>query len=110
MAARIAAPVLFLVAVIVLLSFTVQSGILGGAGEPVVTPTPKVTKTKSAGTAAPATTKTYIIKSGDTLSGIAVKYDTTVNEILALNPNMSTSTLVVGTVVRVPKPSPSPSP
>ena len=50
----------------------------------------------------------YIVKNGDTLSGIAVKFDTTVSEILALNPKMSSSTLVVGTVVTVPKPSPSP--
>ena len=52
--------------------------------------------------------KKYTVKDGDTLSGIAVRFDTSVNAILALNPKMSSSTLVVGTVIKVPKPSPSP--
>jgi LysM repeat protein len=114
--ARIAAPVVFLVAVVVLVALVFQSGIVGSSSEtPTPTPTPKATKTKGGGSGSnkAGTTvafKKYTVKDGDTLSGIAVKYDTTVNEILALNPDMSTSTLVVGTVVRVPKPSPSPSP
>jgi hypothetical protein len=114
--ARIAAPVVFLVAVVVLAALVFQSGIVGGSSEtPTPTPTPKASKTKGGGSGGDkaGTTvafKKYTVKDGDTLSGIAVKYDTSVNEILALNPNMSTSTLVVGSVVRVPKPSPTPSP
>jgi LysM repeat protein len=111
--ATIAAPVVFLVAVIVLVSLVYQSGIVGGDdGGPVVTPTPKATKTKAGGggSAVKVTYKKYTVREGDTLSGIAVKYGTTVNAILALNPDMSTSTLVVGTKIKVPKPSPSPSP
>ena len=50
----------------------------------------------------------YVVKSGDTLSGIAVKYGTTASAILALNPDLSRSTLVVGTRVKVPKPVPLP--
>ncbi len=48
----------------------------------------------------------YVVKSGDTLSGIAVKFDTSTSEIEALNPKMSSSTLVVGTRIKVPKPVP----
>jgi hypothetical protein len=111
--ARIAAPVVFLVAIIAVISLVYESGIVGGTAEtPTPTPT-KVTKVKKnggQGTTTITTFKKYTVKDGDTLSGIAVKYDTTVNAILALNPDMSTSTLVVGTRIKVPRPSPSPSP
>ena len=108
--ARIAAPVVFLVAVIALVALAYESGIVGGTDEkPVATPTPVATKgTKSGGQTTKVSFKKYTVKDGDTLSAIAVKYGTTVNEILALNPDMSTSTLVVGTKIKVPKPSPSP--
>jgi nucleoid-associated protein YgaU len=101
--ARIAAPVVFLAAIIILLSITFQSGILGAADEPTVTPTPKVTKTKAGGNGASATTKKYIVKSGDTLSGIATKFGTSASELETLNPDMSTSTLVVGDRIIVPR-------
>jgi len=100
--ARIAAPVVFLVAVIVLLSIAYQSGILRGVDTSVVTPTPAVTKIKGGGNATSATTRKYVVKRGDTLSGIASKFDTTASEIEALNPDMSSSTLVVGDRIIVP--------
>jgi hypothetical protein len=108
MVARIAAPAVFLVAVVVLVALVYQSGIIGGTSTTAgVTPTPVATKTKS-GHATKVTYKKYKVKSGDTLSAIADKYGTTVDEILALNPNMSSSTLVVGTTIKVPKPSATP--
>ena len=106
MVARIAAPVVFLVAVVVLLSIVSQSGIIGGKAEPGVTPSPTATKTKNGGNAKPATYRTYVVKSGDTLSGIAVKFDVSTSEIEDLNPKISSSTLVVGTKIKVPKPAP----
>jgi len=109
--ARIAAPVVFLVAVIAVVALVYQSGIVGGTPEtPTASPTPTATKTPKSGgqPTTKVTFKKYTVKDGDTLSAIAVKYGTTVNEILALNPSMSTSTLVVGTRIKVPKPSPSP--
>ena len=106
MVARIAAPVVFLVAVVALLSIISQSGVIGGKAEPVVTPTPAATKTKNGGTTKPTGYKVYVVKSGDTLSGIAVKFDTSTSEIEALNPMLSSSTLGVGTKVKVPKPIP----
>jgi LysM repeat protein len=104
--ARIAAPAAFLVAVVILLSIVVQSGVVGGKAEPVVTPTPAATKTKSGGNATPSTYKVYVVKTGDTLSGIAVKYGVSTSEIEALNPKISGSTLVVGAKLKVPKPIP----
>ena len=74
MVARIAAPAVFLVAVVVLFSLIFQSGVIGGKAEPGVTPTPAVTKTKSDGNPQPSGNKVYVVKSGDTLSGIAVKF------------------------------------
>ena len=108
--ARIAAPIVFLVAVIALVALVYESGIVGGTDEsPKATPTPVATKsTRSGGQTTVVAFKKYTVKDGDTLSAIADKYGTTVDEILALNPKMSTSTLVVGTSIKVPKPSPSP--
>jgi len=94
------------VAVVVLLSIVVQSGVIGGTAEPTATPTPTATKTKNSGTTQPAEYKVYVVKSGDTISGIAVKFDTSTSEIEALNPELSSSTLVVGAKVKVPKPIP----
>ena len=106
MVARIAAPVVFLVAVVVLISIVSQSGVFDGKTEPVVTPTPAATKTKSGGNPSPSGSKVYVVKSGDTLSGIAVKFNVSTSEIQALNPKLSSSTLVIGTKIKVPKPVP----
>ena len=106
MVARIAAPVVFLVAVVALLSIISQSGVIGGKAEPVVTPTPAATKTKTGGNAKSSDYKFYRIRSGDTLSGIAVKFNVSTSEIETLNPKISSSTLVVGTRIKVPKPVP----
>jgi len=103
---RIAAPVVFLVAVVVLISIVSQSGVFDGKTKPVVTPTPTATKTKSGGSVTPTEYKVYVVKSGDTLSGIAVKFNVSASEIEALNPKLSSSTLVVGAKVKVPKPAP----
>lgn len=44
----------------------------------------------------------YTVKSGDTLSGIAVKYGTTVNKIMSLNPSIKNANLIyAGQKIRV---------
>lgn len=106
MVARIAAPVAFLVAVVALLSIISQSGVIGGKAEPGVTPTPKASKTKSAGTPTQPAYKIYVVKSGDTLSGIAVKFGVSTSDLETLNPKISSSTLIVGAKVKVPKSAP----
>ena len=105
MIARIAAPAVFLIAVVVLLSIFVQSGVMGGDSGPVTSPTPAATKTKKGGGTS-SEFKLYTVKSGDTLSAIAVKFDTSTSEIEALNPKISSSTLVTGTKIKVPRPAP----
>jgi LysM repeat protein len=42
------------------------------------------------------------VQTGDTLSGIAVRFDTTVEDILALNPEVEPEALPVGYVLRIP--------
>ena len=105
--ARVAAPAVFLVAVIVLISLLFQSGVVGGRDEANVTkPKPAVTKTKKASpkpTTAGSTTKVYVVKTGDTPSGIAEKYGISMSELEDLNPDKDFTTLVVGEKVKVPK-------
>jgi LysM repeat protein len=90
-------PVVSLVAVIALISIVVHSGVMG-AHEP--TPTPSVKATKGTGT---AVTKKYVVQSGDSLSSIAVRFDTTTSELLELNPELSGSTVIVGQRIVVPR-------
>jgi LysM repeat protein len=96
MAARIAAPVVFLVAVIALVGIVVNSGVMD---EPAPTPTVKATKTKAG---AAAVTKKYVVQDGDSLSSIAVRFKTTTAELKALNPDLSGSTVVIGERIVVP--------
>jgi hypothetical protein len=107
--ARIAAPAVFLVAVIVLISLLFQSGVIGGEEETrVAQPTPTATKAKAKtaspkATAAGSTTKIYVVKAGDTPSGIADRYGITLSELEELNPNSDFTTLVVGQKLKVPR-------
>ncbi len=101
--ARIAAPVVFLVAVIVFVGIVVNSGVIGGSDQPVVRPTVKATKTTKATNGGAKTTKTYVVKSGDSLSSIAVRFSTSTSTLRDLNPDIgSSSTLVVGQRIVVP--------
>ena len=48
-------------------------------------------------------TKTHMVKVGDTLFGIALKYQTTVNAIMAINPQIvSRSIIFEGQVIKIP--------
>ncbi|MFJ7990321.1 peptidoglycan-binding protein [Streptomyces sp. NPDC096351] len=54
------------------------------------------------GTTAPSTTTTYTVRSGDTLSGIATRYSTTVAKLIALNALKDPNALAVGQKLKVP--------
>ena len=43
----------------------------------------------------------YHLKAGETLSDVAIKFDTTVEQLLALNPGIEPTNLIVGQRVRV---------
>jgi N-acetylmuramoyl-L-alanine amidase len=118
--ARYAAPVAFLVAVVALVSVAFQSGVLGGGGEEKgTTPAPKVTKSPKPSASAKASVKpsakasatpsaaasgtaTYTVKAGDTLSGIAGRFGTSVTGIEELNPDADLTTLHPGQKLIVP--------
>jgi LysM repeat protein len=97
--ARIAFPVVFLIAVIALIGIVVQSGVMS-SDEPATTPTAKATKAGGTTTV----TKKYVVKTGDSLSAIAARFNTTTSELLALNPDLSgSSTVIVGQKIIVPR-------
>jgi LysM repeat protein len=88
--------VVFLIAVIALLGIVVNSGVMSGSDEPVVSPTTKATG------GATKTTKKYVVKSGDSLSSIAVRFNTSQAELEELNPDLTGTTLQVGERIVVP--------
>lgn len=94
--ARIAAPVVFLIAVIALVGIVVQSGVMSDSTDPTPTPTVKSTKSTSV-------TKKYVVQSGDSWSSIAARFNTSVVDLQALNPELSSTTLVVGVRIVVPR-------
>ncbi len=109
--ARFAAPAAFLAAATVAV-LLVRSGLDdGGAAAPpavVTTTAPATTEPASTTTApAPAPTTTagpaefYVIEAGDTLAVVADLYDTTVEQLLVLNPEIDPVALNIGDRIRV---------
>ncbi|MEA2177043.1 MAG: LysM domain [Solirubrobacteraceae bacterium] len=108
--ARYAAPAAFLLAVTVAI-LLVRAGLdNGGASTPPpaatttdVTPTttedPGTTQTGTV--TVPADAEFYEIQSGDTLAVIADQHDTTVEQLLVLNPDVDPVALTVGQRIRV---------
>jgi LysM repeat protein len=104
--ARYAAPAAFLAAATVAI-LLVRSGLENGD---VTTPpaTTNVTTTAAATTTTRGTTTTsaagaefYEIQRGDTLAVIADEHDTTVEQLLVLNPDVDPVALTVGQRIRV---------
>ena len=114
------APSAFLAAVTIAV-ILIKAGLNGGSGptttvgalQTTSTATKTTTTTKlvltapQAGTTSTATDTTapgaqyYVIQSGDTLGGIAAKYNTTVEQLLTLNPNADPNALHPGDRIRV---------
>lgn len=100
-AVRFIAPVVFVVAVVALVAVVLRSGVLGDGN---VSPSPSASSTASV---SPKPTSgvsggLYKVKPGDTLSGIAVKFRTSVDKILELNPGLSVNNLTVGERIKLP--------
>ena len=115
---RYGAPAAFLVAVTVAV-LLVKAGLSGGDGStttvaasattgPTTTgrTTTRLVLTSPTGTTTTTTTTAqegeyYVIETGDTLGTIAEKYDTTVEELVRLNPGVDPTALRVGDRIRV---------
>jgi LysM repeat protein len=101
-AARLIAPLAFFAAA-TLLIILIQAGLSGGGSETTTASAPTVS---TPSTTAPTTTgkkkkQFYRVHGGDTLESIAAKFDTTVDDLLQLNPNVDPLALSPGQKIRV---------
>ena len=108
--ARWLAPAAFLVAATSAI-LIVRSG-LSNDDEGATPPAATTTTTAPAATTRPQTTRPattapapaaefYVIEAGDTLAVIADRYETTVEELLVLNPDIDPVSLTIGQRIRV---------
>jgi tetratricopeptide (TPR) repeat protein len=72
--------------------------------EPV--PQPRATNPEPRNPVAPAHPKTHVVKSGETITGIAARYNVKLNVFLAANPKADPRRLKVGQTLIIPSPSP----
>ena len=93
-AARLAAPAAFFAAAIALVVL-IQRGLDEGSSAAGNT-TPAVTTTEG-----PRQRQNYRVRRGDTLESIAAKFDTTVDDLLQLNPDVDPLALSPGQRIRV---------
>jgi LysM repeat protein len=98
---RIAAPAAFFLAATILVVL-IERGLNGDSQTPttVLPPTSAPDTTTTAGTTT-SKKKIYRVKAGDTLESIAAKFDTTVDDLLALNPDVDPLALSPGQKIRV---------
>ena len=106
--ARYAAPIAFLAAATVAI-LLVRSGLENG--DTTAPPATTAATTTASATTEPGTTggtttnqagaEFYVIRAGDTLAVIADEHDTTVEQLLVLNPDVDPVALTVGQRIRV---------
>jgi LysM repeat protein len=99
--ARLAAPAAFFVAAIALVVL-VQRGLDSGASATPTTTPPVTTPTTTGGTTTERKRRQiYRVRRGDTLESIAAKFDTTVDDLYRLNPDIDPLALSPGQRIRV---------
>lgn len=107
--ARYAAPAAFLLAATVAI-LLVRSALSNDETSPVPRPAttaaatgtkPAETTTKAGTTTAASGAEFYEIEPGDTLAVVADEFDTTVEELLVLNPSLDPVALTIGQRIRV---------
>jgi LysM repeat protein len=93
---RYAAPVAFLAAVTIAV-LLVRSGLETGSSPGPTT----VATTTATTTTQHRRPRYYHLRAGETLSDVALRFDTTVEKLLALNPRIKPTQLTIGQRVRV---------
>lgn len=83
-------------------------GGLNAASSPPVAPAPAPAPTPPA--PAPAAGRTYVVASGDTLSGIAARFGTTYQELARINGIANPNVILAGQVLRLDGAAPAPAP
>jgi peptidoglycan DL-endopeptidase LytF len=97
---RYGAPAAFLAAVTIAV-LLVRSGLnTKSAPTPSTVASTAATTTTATGTT-PRRKQFYRLKSGETLSDVAIRFDTTVAALLALNPGIKVNALTVGQRIRI---------
>ncbi len=71
------------------------------AGATTAATTGSTTSGATTGDAAPAKRRTYTVRTGETLSDIAERFDTTVTELVRLNPDLDPDAIQPGQRIRV---------
>ena len=98
-AARLAAPLAFFAAATVLI-LLVQSGLGASESDPATVATATTAPTTT-GTTPAGPKKRYRVQKGDTLESIAAKFNTTVEHLIELNPDIDPLALRPGQRIRV---------
>jgi len=98
---RIAAPAAFFLAATILVVL-IERGLNGDPQTPTtVLPTTSAPDTTTTAGTTTSKKKIYRVKAGDTLESIAAKFNTTVDDLLALNPGIDPLALSPGQKIRV---------
>jgi N-acetylmuramoyl-L-alanine amidase len=100
---RIAAPAAFFLAATILVVL-IERGLNGSSTDttPTIAPTASTpTTTPTTGASTSKKKQIYRVRAGDTLESIAAKFDTTVDDLLALNPGIDPLALSPGQKIRV---------
>jgi LysM repeat protein len=100
-AKRYGAPAAFLLAVTIAV-LLVRSGLQSDPAPGTIAVRTQTVPTRTATTAVPVKRRRfYRLRAGETLSDVAIKFNTTVAQLLALNPGIEPTNLIIGQRVRV---------
>ena len=100
-AKRYGAPAAFLLAVTIAV-LLVRSGLQSDPDPATTAVRTQTVSTQTATTPVPVKQRRfYRLRAGETLSDVAIKFNTTVAQLLALNPGIQPTNLIIGQRVRV---------
>jgi len=99
-AKRYGAPAAFLLAATIAV-LLVRSGLRTDASPVTTAGTTTTVTTATTAPVPPRRRRFYRLRAGETLSDVAIRFDTSVERLLALNPGIEPTNLVVGQRIRI---------